>query len=169
MIWANRSQGDRERAGKEMGQGTSLSSSEPQGQGVLEGPPGQRPALGQGSHQPTWAQASFPHVEAACGGHSVNNANPPKKVPTRARGCARHSQALWLVHLVRTLLSEAGITVPGVHTKELWLGDFPRSLLPGLNGMAGPGSHVGCEASCLLSLIFLAALGGCSNHQHSNT
>lgn len=50
MIWADRSQGERERAGKEMGQGTNLSSSEPQGQGVLEGPPGQRPAnLGEPS------------------------------------------------------------------------------------------------------------------------
>lgn len=53
-----------------------------------------------------------------------------KKVPMRARGCARHSQALGLAHFVRTLLSEAGITVPGVYTKELWLSDLTKVCPP---------------------------------------
>lgn len=45
----------------------------------------------------------------------------------------------------------------------------PRSLLPGLSGMAGPGNQVGCVSSCLFSLILLAALGACSNHHPNNS
>lgn len=76
MISAGKSQGDGEGEGREARVVQSLRDRKRVSEVAPPAPLQQRPAIGWVSHQLSLPQLSSPYVEAACGGHSVNSANP---------------------------------------------------------------------------------------------